>query len=77
LTGILKRREATFWRCQAAIIGEKRQQSRYDLLNVSCRGSTDDVLADLKVVCLAKWPMRPLGGRPQMLILSARKRFGL
>ena len=39
--------------------------------------STDCMLADLKAICLAKWPIRPLVGRPQMIILSARKRFGL
>jgi len=35
------------------------------------------MLADLKAICLAKRPIRPLVGRPQMIILSARKRFGL
>ena len=47
------------------------------MLNVLCLGLTDGILADLKAICLAKWPMRPRGRRPQMIILSARKRFGL
>ena len=35
------------------------------------------MLADLKAIGFAKWSIKPLVGRQQMIILSARKRFGL